>query len=342
LRWWHLVAGVAAAVVVAVLVVGGLGRVAGYADLRDAARGGDYRWLAVCAVGQTLVFAGYAGSLRSAVAADGRFTVPLWPSVRLVLASFAATQVFAFGGVAGLAVVFWAMRKVGMDRDESAVRLIGLNTAVYLVLGALAWTSALVALLLATAPLGMTVPWLAAFPVVVLLARWFTAPRRIERWTTDDGSVARRALGTGVRAAAWVRAALVERSGRPVFAWAALYWAGDVLSLWAGLHAFGARPAVAALALAYATGYLAQSLPLPFIATGGVDAATTFLLHSVGVPLEAALAGIVAHRLFAFWLPVIPGSVFALTLPRLGTALEWAAQERATEGAALRPGDRAK
>jgi uncharacterized membrane protein YbhN (UPF0104 family) len=322
---WHLVAGIVAAVAVGVLVVGGLGRVAGYADLRDAVRGGDYRWLALCAVGQTLVFAGYAGSLRRAVAADGRFTVPLWASVQLVLASFAATQVFAFGGVAGLAVVYWALRKVGMEREESAVRLIGLNTAVYLVFGALAWTAALLALVRGSAPLGMTVPWLGAFPVVVLVARWFTAPRRTERWTSAEGPVARRALGTGVAAAAWVRASLADPAGRPLFAWAGLYWVGDVLSLWAALHAFGASPAVAAMTLAYATGYLAQSLPLPFIATGGVDAATVFLLHTVGVPLEAALAGIVAHRVFAFWLPVIPGSVFALTLPRLGSTLERAA-----------------
>jgi len=28
-----------------------------------------------------------------------------------------------------------------------------------------------------------------------------------------------------------------------------------------------------------------------------------------------------AHRVFAFWLPVIPGSIFALTLPRIGRQL---------------------
>jgi uncharacterized membrane protein YbhN (UPF0104 family) len=323
LRGWHLVAGIAAALVVAAAVILGVGRVAGYAHLGDAIQGADYRWLVLCLVGQIGVFAGYAGSLRVAVAAvDDRARVPVGMSVRIVLASFAATQVFAFGGVAGLALIFWALRKVGMRSADAAVRLIGLSTAVYLVFGVLAWWAALLSLVSDEAPLGMTVPWLVGIPIVLLAARWFTEPRRVRRLDDSSDGVLRRALATGVGAAAWVRAMLHSDRGRRLFGWAGLYWLGDVLSLWAALRAFGAAPAIPALAIAYATGYLAQSLPIPFIATGGVDAATTFALHTIGVPLDAALAGVVAHRLFAFWLPVIPGSIFALTLPRLGTRLE--------------------
>jgi uncharacterized membrane protein YbhN (UPF0104 family) len=322
LRGWHLVAGIAAALLVAGAVILGVGRVAGYAHLSDAIRGADYRWLVLCLVGQIGVFAGYAGSLRVAVAVDDRAHVPVSVSLRLVLASFAATQVFAFGGVAGLALIFWALRKLGMRSAEAAVRLIGLSTAVYLVFGVLGWSAALLSLVTDEAPLGMTVPWLAGIPIVLLAARWFTEPRRVRRLDDPSDGVLRRALATGIGAAAWVRAMLHSDRGQPLFAWASLYWLGDMLSLWAALRAFGAAPSLPALALAYATGYLAQSLPIPFIATGGVDAATTFALHTLGVPLDAALAGVVAHRLFAFWLPVIPGSIFALTLPGLGTRLE--------------------
>ena len=82
------------------------------------------------------------------------------------------------------------------------------------------------------------------------------------------------------------------------------------------LHAslFGAHPALSALGVAYATGYLVQSLPIPFIATGGVDAATTFLLRSFGVPLDIGLAAVVTHRVFAFWLPVVPGTAQSLSV----------------------------
>jgi uncharacterized membrane protein YbhN (UPF0104 family) len=115
-----------------------------------------------------------------------------------------------------------------------------------------------------------------------------------------------------------------------LFAWAALYWLADVFSLWGGLHAFGARPGLVALTVSYATGYLVSSLPIPLIATGGVDAATTFLLHAVGVPLDLALVGVVAHRVFAFWLPVIPGSLLAVTFSRLGRDLEDASEPSVT------------
>jgi uncharacterized membrane protein YbhN (UPF0104 family) len=261
------------------------------------------------------VFAGYAGALRRTVDSAGEVRIATGASIRLVLASFAATQVFAFGGVGGLAVLYWALRRLGRERREATVELIGLNTAVYLVFGLIAWTAAAIALVRSSAPVAMTVPWLAVIPVLLALARWFTRPRRVDRWTSEDRTGWRRLLGIGVAAAAWTRARTVDR--RSLFAWALLYWAGDVLSLAAALRAFDASPPLAALVVAYTTGYIAQWLPIPLIATAGVDAATSATLHAVGVPLEAALLAVVAHRVFAFWLPVIPGAAFALTLPGL-------------------------
>jgi putative heme transporter len=326
LRPRHLLVGVAAAVAVGALVLVGIGRLAGFSDLRGALEGADYRWLLVCLVGQVVVFTGYAGALGHTVASEGGPVIPRWLALRVVFTSFAATQLFAFGGVGGLAVMYWALRRVGMAADQAAVRLIGLNTAVYLVFGVLGWMAAWWVLVAEDAPLGLTLPWLVGFAVVVLAARWFTAPRRVQRWThpgvgARGATWVRQGLATGVGAAAWVRRSLARSEGRPLFGWIGLYWIGDVASLWAALRAFGVRPSVGIVLLAYVTGRLVQSLPIPLIATGGVDAATTFLLHALGVPLEVALVAIVAHRLFAFWLPVIPGAVLALLLPGTGRAL---------------------
>jgi putative heme transporter len=320
LRPVHLVAGMVLAIAVGVALVTGVGRLAGFADLRRVMRGADPAWLAVCVAGQIAVFAGYTGAMRHALA-DGGAWVPAGLVLRLVLASFAATQVFAFGGVGGLAIVYWALRRVGFERDDAAVRVIGLSTAVYLVFGAIGWSAAAWALVAGRAPAGMTVPWLIGIPVLLVAARWFTQPDRIARWTAPTTAVWRRALGTGIAAAGWVRATLGNREHRRLFAWAALYWVADITSLWAALHAYGTDAPVSAIVVAYTTGYLVQSLPIPLIATGGVDAATTFLLHAVGVPLEPALLGVVTHRVFAFWIPVIPGSVFALRLPSIGRDL---------------------
>lgn len=319
-RGRHVVLGILGALIVGALLITGVGRAAGFAKLSNAFEEGDFRWLAVCFVGEAVVFVGYAGAVRYAMAFDD-ITVPTAASVQLVFASFAATQLFAFAGLGGLAVIFWAFRQVGMGRSQATVRLIGLNTAVYLAFGMIGWYAALWALLTGVAPLGLTVPWLAGFPVIILLARWFTDEGRASRWNIDDPRLARRALAVGVSAAAWTRHALVDRSQRPIFVWIACYWLGDIASLWAALHAFDATPGLPTVAVAYVTGYLAQSLPIPFIATAGVDASTAFLLQLLGVPLDLALAGVLTHRFFAFWLPVIPGTVFALTLPRLGRRL---------------------
>jgi uncharacterized membrane protein YbhN (UPF0104 family) len=213
--------------------------------------------------------------------------------------------------------MYWVLRRFEHDGRAAAIRLIGLNTAVYLVFGAIAWSVAGLAIVTAEAPLSMTVPWLVGLPIVMFAARWFTAPTRLARWVEPRPGVMRRALATGVGAAAWVRRRLGDASSRPVFGWAACSWLGDVASLWAALRAFGADPGLLAVTAAYTTGYLVQSLPIPMIATAGVDTATTLLLRSVGVPLDLALLGVVTHRLFAFWLPIVPGSMFALTLSRL-------------------------
>ena len=309
--------GVVAAAVTAVAMVVLIGRLAGFSKVRDVLAEAHPEWLIVCVLGQMLVFAGYAGAFRWTVRADDGPTVALGLSIRVVLASFAATQVFSFAGIGGLAVMYLVLRRYERDAQAAAVRLIGLNTAVYLVFAVIGWFAAAAALAIGDAPLGMTVPWLIAIPIVVLAARWFSAPNRVTRWTEARSSVIRRALATGVGATAWVRRRLTDPSSRPLFCWAACYWIGDIASLWASLNAFGGHPGLVALTAAYTTGYLVQSLPIPLIATAGVDTATVLLLRTVGVPLDVALLGVVTHRVFAFWIPLVPGSVFALTLLRL-------------------------
>ena len=322
----RVVLGLLGALAVGVVIVVSIGRVAGFSNLSDTLDGANAGWLVVCAIGQVLVFVGFAGALRRAIAFEGGPRIGPGLSMRVVLASFSLSQLFAAGGAAGLAVTYWALRKVGMGRRLAAVRVIGLSTAVYLVFGLIGWTAALLALVRATAPLGMTLPWLIGIPVVLVAARWFTDDRRIGRWTAPGAGTFRTALGAGVGAASWVRRAAGDRGdGRAVLGWAGCYWAGDVASLWAALHAFGGDAGIVAITLVYTTGYLANSVPIPFVATGGMDAATTFALTAVGVPLEVALVSVVAHRVFAFWIPLIPGLVLAGLLRRTGSALAAAA-----------------
>jgi uncharacterized membrane protein YbhN (UPF0104 family) len=93
-----------------------------------------------------------------------------------------------------------------------------------------------------------------------------------------------------------------------------LYWAGDVLTLYAALRAFGVHPHLVPLVLAYATGFVVTALPLPAGGSGGVEAGLTFALNSVGIALAPALLATLVYRAFTLWLPV--GPALAL-LPQL-------------------------
>ena len=333
-----------AAVVTTVLVLS-IGRLAGFTKLGDRLSGATWGWLGLCALGQIGVFIGYAGAFRTSVAGSGDLfgepgdigssgtgsytavggdlanrrglRVGVWYSLKVALAGFGLTQLVAAGGAAGMAFTFWVIRRLGFSKKNAMVQLITLNTAVYFVFGGIGWLGALVGLGDPAVPKAMAVSWLVGFAAVIALALWFTQPERAAALTSaEDAPRLRRALDVGVSAAARVRHFTHTADGRRLLAWSLLYWAGDLVSLWAALRAFGVNVSAAALVGAYVTGYLAQSVPIPLIATGGVDAATTFTLAAVGVPIEVALLGVVAHRVFAFWLPVIPGLWSATVLVR--------------------------
>ena len=271
----------------------------------DGKPGGD---TGTCTASNPSASTGADGDPGSDFASRRGPRVGVWYSLKVALAGFALTQLVAAGGAAGMAFTFWVMRRLGFSKQNAMVQLITLNTAVYFVFGGIGWLGALVGLVDPAVPKAMAVSWLASFAAVIALALWFTQPQRKATFGAgEDGPRFRRALAVGVSAAARVRDFTHTADGRRLLAWSLLYWAGDLVSLWAALRAFGVTVSATALVGAYVTGYLAQSVPIPLIATGGVDAATTFTLAAVGVPIEVALLGVVAHRVFAFWLPMIPG-----------------------------------
>src|SRR4030095_15791502 len=75
------------------------------------------------------------------------------------------------------------------------------------------------------------------------------------------------------------------------------------------------------LVLAFAVGQVAVLLPLPLGGVGGVDAAMTYALTAVGIPLALALVAVGVYRLFAFWAPTIPALVALVLLPHAGNRL---------------------
>lgn len=326
----------ALAVVLAVLVAIGvallIGRAAGFSSVRDEVSEADGRWFVICFLAEVAAFGAYAVILRYALARRGGPELGLGLSLHLTFASLGATRVIAAAGAGGLAVTFWFFRRAGHSTGEAIVRVLGLNTLVYLVFGVGAWVAALLTTIgvLGDAPLSLTAPWLVVIPVCVVAARFVTEPGRVERLTRTEGSLPRRALGYGIAGTEWVRSVLGSPGAGKPLAGSIVYWVGDAACLWAALHSVGQPLPVAELALAYATGYAATILPLPFGGVGGVEAAMTYALTAVGVPLAPALVAVAVYRLFGFWVPTVPALGALLLLPRAGRALERAAEAPAS------------
>jgi putative heme transporter len=324
LRRRRAVVGVVLAVLLVVGVVLLIGKAAGYARLAEELRDARKEWLALCFAAETAAYAGYTSLLRGVFRWGGGPALDFGLAARVVFGSLGATQLVASAGAGGLAVTYWALRRGGFDRREALARVIGGNTIAWLVLAAAAWLAALLTTLhvCGRSPLGIALPWLAVVPFCVIAARFVTAQGRVERLERDEGGWLRRAFAVAVSGTAFVRRVVASAEGPRILAGAAVYWLGDAACLWAGLRAFGVDLPVAELVLAYATGYLATVLPLPLSGAGGFDAAMTYALVAVGVPLAPALLGVVAYRLFAFWLPTIPAGISLALLPRTGRDLE--------------------
>jgi uncharacterized membrane protein YbhN (UPF0104 family) len=319
--------GVLATALVAVGVVVLIAKAAGFGRVREAIEDADSSWFLVCFLAEVASFAAYAVVVREALRWRGGPTTRYRLSVHVTLASLGATRIVAAAGAGGLAVTYWCFRRARLSFDEAFTRVLGLNTLVYLVFGVGAWIAALLATIgvLGDASPALTAPWLVVIACCVLAARFVTEPVRVQRLTAPTGSFLRRGLSYAIAGTAWVRAVLGTPAGGRTVSAAGVYWAGDVVCLWAALHSVGVSLPVAELVLAYATGYAAMVLPLPFAGVGGIDAAMTFALTAVGVPLAPALVAVAVYRLFGFWVPTIPALAALVLLPRAGRSLEHAA-----------------
>jgi glycosyltransferase 2 family protein len=320
---WRAALGVLAA---ALLVVGVgllLARIAGFSEVREAVEQADSTWFAVCLAAQALALAAYAEVFRGGFTWNGRPDPGFRLSARVMLASIGATRVFAAGGIAAIAVAYWCFRRARFSADEALVRVLGFNALFYVAFAVGAWTAAVVVAtgIWGDAPVAFTTPWLVSVPLSAAAALLVTQPGRVERLTAPRGSVISRALAYAVAATAWVRTVLGDSNGRRMLATTVVYWGGNVACLWASLRSVGETVPLPELVLAFAAGHAAMILPLPLGGVGGVDAAMTYALTAVGVPLALALVAVGVYRLFAFWAPTIPALAALLLVPRAGARL---------------------
>jgi uncharacterized membrane protein YbhN (UPF0104 family) len=223
-------------------------------------------------------------------------------SVELGLAELGVGSLLPAGGLGGLALGVWVLRRGGMPTDQVATRSVaffliksGVNFAAVAVVGIVMWLG------LGTASLSPALTILPAVLAIAVVAAIGGLPMFLAR-ASGDGRVARaaRTLGRGVS-----EALRLLRTGNPAIVLGSLgYWAFDNLVLWACFRAFGVHVALTVVLMGYLIGQLGGLLPIPG-GLGGVEGGLVGTLVVYGVSVRDAVAAVLAYRVIQFWIPLL-------------------------------------
>lgn len=242
-------------------------------------------WLVLVVVGQLLALAGYVAAYRPLVAAADGPNLSLPAAARLVAVGFGLP---AFGG--GFSLDRQAVKRLGVRERGATVRVLGLGALEYAVLAPLAWACALVLLIGGQRP-SVTLPWVVGVPAGAVVAAWALRHRPTGTGFGREGL--RRALD-GL-------AHLGPLAARPLYWWPvwlgmAVYWAGDLLAMWAALRCVGLTPSFPVLVVGLATGYAATRRSLPLAGAGATEALMPLAFSWLGLALAPALVAVLAYR----------------------------------------------
>jgi putative heme transporter len=326
----RLLASIVFVVSVAAFLYFVLPKLLGLRDTWNRIQHGDVIWLALAAALEVLSFFGYI-ALFQAVFVRGQSRIGWRASYQITMAGLAATRLFATAGAGGIALTAWAVRRSGMEPKIVACRMIAFLALLYAVymgalviggvglyLGVFAGPNPF-ALTIVPAIFGAAV--IAIFLMVSLLPTDFDP--LVKRWLHGGrlSRIAGHVVAAPAAAASGVRTALALVRGRdPNLLGAIAWWGFDISVLWACFHAFGGSPPIAVIVMSYFIGMLGNVLPLPG-GIGGVDGGMIGAFSAFGVPVQLAVVAVLAYRVFAFWLPTLPGAIAYLQLRR--TVAEW-------------------
>jgi glycosyltransferase 2 family protein len=321
-------------VVAAVLAAGAwfvIGEIATYSRLVAALRRANPWWLLLALAGTGLTYLGYALTYGVFSRVQNGPRPRARTRLRLTAGIFGAAVIAT--SAARLAVEYWSLRRMREVPAQAFSRVLALNIAFWAVLAAAAAlaAAALLAMDASATHLGLKLAWLLVLPLCWIPAAYLSSPRR-RSLAENRGGHLRRLAASVVRSLVLVRRVLRQREDLlPGGGGALLYWAGELLIVWAGLRAFGVTLGPAALVIGFTTGYASTILPLPAGGAGGVDAAATYALTLVGVPLAPALLATLVQRLFSYWVPIVIAALSLRSIKRLGGDL--AATPRPTASA---------
>ena len=309
------------AVVIVAIVVGGPARA--FLDALRRALEADPRWVLAAIGFELLSFVGYIALLwHVAGRAAPRFG--LRESYQTTLAGAAATRLLPTAGAGGAALTLWTLQKAGHKGRHGARTLLTFLVILYAVFLSAILVAGIAAVAAGTGPisLGLIPATGAGVAMLIAVGLGLLRPR--------DGA-GRVRTGAHVMGHAVRDAAGLVRGADPRLLGALAWWGFDLAVLWAAFHAVGAPPAVSTLVLGYFLGQVANTIPIPGAASGGLIG----VLIASGVAPDLALAAVMSYRAIAIWLPAPAGAHALAGLRR--TATRWSAEDRAPTPLAAAP-----
>ncbi len=302
------------AALLAALAVIGIADATGADAIGKAFEDVDPGWIAVVAGAELLTYPAYVLAYRTVATLDGHAPLSLPLVSRIVVAGFGP---FALGG--GFAVDKRMLEAIDEDDRSARVRVLALGTFEWAVLAPVTCVTAIVLLAQGAHIMpSLLWPWALAVPPCAALAVWASRPGH-SQWLAQKGGRRVRLLVEMLEGIDGVRLLVTEDPLRKVGAWwgITLYWAADMLALWASLRTFGIHLGLGKLIIAYSTGYAATRRSLPLGGAGATEALMTFALYWLRQPLAPSLAAVLLYRTFNFSLISIPAVIAHRQLPRL-------------------------
>lgn len=305
-----------------------IGQLASVSSLLRALHHAHPWWLIGSVAAAALGYLGYAVLYRTLVQVAAGPRPSLGVTLRLTIAVFGASVIATSAGRLGSE--YWSLRRMGERPSRAWSRVLAINIAAWAVLAALAGVASIVLLTTGNrrVPLDLELCWLVVLPLAWLPSAYLSSPTRSALRRPQGGRL-RRALASVLTGLVLLRHGLRQRpSSTGVLTGGLLYWGGDLLVTWTALRGFGVHLGFGQLVIGYATGYVSTMLPLPAGGAGGVDAASTYALALVGVPLGPALLATLVQRVCTYWLPLAVALGAARSLKRLPQDLAAAARTR--------------
>lgn len=315
-------------------------KIVGLEGALDEIHDGDPFWIGIALAFNVAAFGAYVALFRGVIAESNvRLTVS--ESYQITMAGLAATRLFSAGGAGGILLTYWALRKAGMERRQSAARMVAFLVLLYsiyllalVVFGVLLRTGVLPG----GAPLSVTlIPAAIAGVAIILIVALSLLPddfdRRIDRMATGRfAKVAHVIAAAPATIAQGTRDALAfmrnPSQGGLALAGAFGFWGANIGILWASFEAFDVSVPFGVLVMGFFVGMVANLFPLAPGGVGAVDAGMIGAFVVFGIPEQEVFVAVLAYRVIAFWVPIPPGIVAFFQLRKTVNRWEEEGRER--------------